>query len=271
MLAARDLSALGAFSAKDNVLPGVLIGYNALLLAFSCILAFQTRNVYSAFNEAKATGAVIYNIVICAIVELIMTYTTSTTQIVHFVVKSVLTLIAITVTYTLLIGRFVWRFLESTKGDSERIKSTSSLKPASKTSKPTSKGPFRSGEFPVRGTSSVTSSSQWHMFKVHLVSKPLDLLLLISSSDQTKVLGIPTGICTAKKEEAKNRLVITWSKGSVMVQVANPADLDEWVDAFEACRTGLEQQRTGATTESLNKGKPGSAHHSAGRLTDNGV
>ncbi|KAJ3300466.1 hypothetical protein HK104_000051 [Borealophlyctis nickersoniae] len=220
-----------------TAMTAILYTYNAILVCGCCYLALATRNIYSAFNEAKAIGVAIYNIFFCVIIVLIMKYLATTNVLVGFAIRSILVLFAVGVCYTAIIGRFLVALTRNVDPDTFGVSSpdsssaTSAVTTAKTRSAATSRGLFKSAVLPVRGSSTITSS-QWRKHIIHLVAKPLGILILISEKDPGKGLAIPVAsVNVAIKDDAC--FSVTWSKGSLTFQGRSKEEAADWVASIQ--------------------------------------
>jgi len=71
-----------------------LIIINAIILLYGCYLAIKVRNVYSDYNESKVIGLSIYGIMICMIVQLIISHYSTLGHMVIFIVQSLMIIIS---------------------------------------------------------------------------------------------------------------------------------------------------------------------------------
>ncbi|RKO92637.1 periplasmic binding protein-like I [Blyttiomyces helicus] len=250
-------------STAESALTAGLFGYNAILLLLCCFFSLKTRNVASEFHEAKAIGIAVYNIAICVIIACIMTYLTSSTMVVHFVVKSLMAMIAITVTWAMTTGRFViiavmrmrdGSLERSAGGGSAASDSMPKIGISAKRVGPqlsivrapqTSAGIAKFIRAAVRGASPATSNSQWRSFTVVLIAQPLNCVLLMGQDTSFRSLVIPALSIAASKEGGKGRLTIAWGKGKISIQLGSEREVDEWLEIFETIKKGGEQSSTG--------------------------
>ncbi|KAI8905329.1 periplasmic binding protein-like I [Powellomyces hirtus] len=239
--------------------------YNAALVCACCYLAFSTRNIYSAFNEAKAIGVAIYNILFCVIIVLLISYMgSSTSMFLLWTVRTVVILFAVVVTYSAVIGRFLWalllkkdpatyglkngsqsgsmgnatntrsvaRALNNINNSGKDLGSGSRTQPR-KPAKPITAS-VKTTVLHVRGASSITTS-QWRKFNVSLIAHPVSLLILIKDKDPSKTLALPIAGMSATIE-GKGIFKIAYPKGALDFQTETDMDASEWVAIIDTVR-----------------------------------
>ncbi|KAI8816196.1 periplasmic binding protein-like I [Fimicolochytrium jonesii] len=244
-----------------TAITGVLYAYNGSLLVACCYLAFQTRDIYSTYNEAKSIGVAIYNIFACAFIGIIIQFMASVSPVITFGIKSILIIFAVLLTYYLMIGKYVLAVVQkqsaenyglaaesstgSTSGPGGKSSvnvSTTALKSQRENSKAPEKTTIQSAVYPICGSSDVTSG-QWRNFQLHLVGKPMYSLALLNVRDNAKSLLIP--ITGAIVNIANDRLVISvkWPKGAIRIQTDTETAAAMWAGAIQR----LQTESTGGT------------------------
>lgn len=230
-----------------------LFVYNGILTLACCYLAYATRNIYSAFNEAKAIGIAIYNIFFCAIIIILVTYLASTSPITSFIIRSVCVIVAASVTYAALVARFLYGVLRKVDVEAFGAGGGSSDKPSSGTTtgspipraRQASKiptGPFRSGTFSVRGSSRITTN-QWKNHIVHIIAKPVAIFVVMNEKEPENGLALPLGLLNVAVKE--DRILVRWAKGSLTIQTASPEEAEDWVVAIEGIQGGEGGNQSG--------------------------
>ncbi|KAJ3174289.1 Metabotropic GABA-B receptor subtype 3A [Geranomyces variabilis] len=254
-----------ANSSASKGLSAAVFVYNGVLVLACCYFAFATRDIYSAYNEAKAIGVAIYNILFCAIVILLTTVLTPLSPVPGFLIRSAFVLVAVGVAYAALCGRFLYSMVASralsdeyhaaaggpigdtatmaagqhgtgsgSGGGQQRRQSKAGFDPKSAA---LATG-YRTELAPIRGTSRITSTSQWRNFHISIMVKPSPLLVIVSEKDQAVGLAVPLKQVTAECVESDDRFTIRWSKGALQVQTGKPADAQEWVQMIQAFARG---------------------------------
>ncbi|KAJ3155880.1 hypothetical protein HDU89_005438 [Geranomyces variabilis] len=238
----------------QTALTAVLFIYNAALIVICCYFAFATRNIYSAFNEAKAIGIAIYNILFCIIITGIVSFMGSTTVAMSFIIRTIVVLFAVIVTWIAVVGRFIYALV--LKIDPEKFglrdgsgsTSASGSGPASmsmsgklnsmarKTSRPTKPlmAPVKIGTLHCRGSSAVTTS-QWRKFNIALSGAPVGQLTIIKESDPSKSLALP--LATLSVINCDQFFKISYPKGMLTFQ---GEDFAAWAEAIQAAKDGLD-------------------------------
>ncbi|OUM69290.1 hypothetical protein PIROE2DRAFT_2790 [Piromyces sp. E2] len=84
-----------------------LIIINAIILLYGCYLAIKVKDVYSDYNESKVIGLSIYGIMICMIVQLIISYNVSLGHSVIFIIQSLMIILSSVI---LLLFMFIPKF-----------------------------------------------------------------------------------------------------------------------------------------------------------------
>ncbi|KAI9005882.1 periplasmic binding protein-like I [Gaertneriomyces semiglobifer] len=226
-------------TASDALLITIL-AYNAILVLLCCWYAYQTRNIYSAFNEAKAIGIAIYNVFFCAVIIIVVTYLAKLGVVTSFIVRSIFILVGVAVTYYTLIGRYIVALIMKSDGDSENSTANGSSESPSHGAKKNRNrsvalGPFKGATFPVRGRSKVTST-QWRNFNVYIAAKPVAILAIVNEAEPSVGLAISIGQleCRTKNDV----FIVTWAKGSVEFQTASVEEAADWVESIAAIAAG---------------------------------
>ncbi|KAI8905366.1 periplasmic binding protein-like I [Powellomyces hirtus] len=236
--------------AADGLLISTML-LNALLIVVCCWLAYRTRNIYSSYNEAKAIGIAIYNILFCAIIILVVTHLTDVGVLIGWIIRSCLVLVATGVTYFALIGRYVLGVLS--KADAETFGlvgegsassgggggAAEALKGLGIRKKSFAAGPWKTSTLAVRGQSRITTS-QWKNHVLTLFAKPAPILSLISEREPD--VGIALSVSTIEVKAKEDCFTIKWPKGAVQVQCESDQDAQEWVEAFATVAKGDENQ-----------------------------
>jgi len=84
----KNIGALGTYFQL------ALIVINAIILLYGCYLAIKVKDVYSDYNESKVIGLSIYGIMICMIVQLIISYNASLGHSVIFIIQSLMIILS---------------------------------------------------------------------------------------------------------------------------------------------------------------------------------
>ncbi|KAJ3179374.1 hypothetical protein HDU87_002983 [Geranomyces variabilis] len=259
-------------SASKGLSAAVFV-YNGLLVLACCYFAFATRDIYSAYNEAKAIGVAIYNILFCAIIILLTTLLTPLSPVPGFLIRSAFVLVAVGVAYAALCGRFLYSMVASQalsdeyhaadggggggpvgesgaqhgSGSGSAHSGIAPLTPQQRRQSKTWVDPkaaaltagYKNDMFPIRGTSRITATSQWRNFHISVMVKPSPLLVIVSEKDQAVGLAVPLKQVTAECAEQEDaRFTVRWSKGALQVQTSKPADAQDWVQTIQAFARG---------------------------------
>ncbi|KAJ3162632.1 hypothetical protein HDU86_003605 [Geranomyces michiganensis] len=266
-----------ANSTASKALPAAVFVYNGVLVLACCYFAFATRDIYSAYNEAKAIGVAIYNILFCAILILLTTVLTPLGPVPGFLIRSIFVLLAVAVAYTALCGRFLYSVAMDRKASDpySAMGETGGAGPGGGGGGSSSgaagggggggaSGPaglgsttghrgsktwldtkamalasgFKSDLLPIRGTSRITATAQWRNFHIYVITKPAPLLSIVSEKDPALGLAVPLKQITAEHVEGEDRFAVRWAKGALQVQTGKPADAQEWVQAIQAFTRG---------------------------------
>ncbi|KAJ3177909.1 hypothetical protein HDU87_004191 [Geranomyces variabilis] len=242
-------------------LTAVLFIYNAALIVLCCYFAFATRNIYSAFNEAKAIGIAIYNILFCIIITGIVSFMGSTTVATSFVIRTIVILFAVIVTWIAVVGRFIYALvlkidpekfgLSNGSGSASAsgggggggassmsisgklnnmVRKTSTIGRASKPLM----APVKIGTLHCRGSSAVTTS-QWRKFNLALTGAPVGLLTIIKDADPSKSLALP--LATLSVISHDQFFKVSFPKGMLTFQ---GDDFAAWAEAIQGAKDGLE-------------------------------
>ncbi|KAJ3162063.1 hypothetical protein HDU86_005761 [Geranomyces michiganensis] len=242
----------------QKALTGVLFTYNAVLIATCCYLAYATRNIYSAFNEAKAIGIAIYNILFCIIITGIVSFMGSTNVVTSFAIRTIVVLFAVIITWIAIVGRFIYALVlkidpekfglkngsGSTSGTGSMSMSvsgklnTQSRKILTTGTTGRSARPLvaavKTGTLHVRGSSPITTS-QWRKFAVSLTGAPVGILTLIKEADPSKSLALPLGTLSVVPGDQQFKL--SFPKGMLTFQGEDAAG---WFDAMIAAKEGMD-------------------------------
>ncbi|KAJ3156056.1 hypothetical protein HDU89_005620 [Geranomyces variabilis] len=241
---------------------GAMFAYNAALVLICCWLAYATRNIYSAYNQAKAIGITIYNILFCSILVVLVTYMGSMTKTISFVLRSGFVLLCIAISYGALIGRLLYPVLKPSTGvEQERsaLMGGAGAATVSKAAPSTAKGPLKGTTLPVRGKSPVTTS-QWKDHFVCVITQPIHALIITNQADKKVGLTIPLELVANLTINDDVIVSVTWSQGSVSLQFAADGQAEEWLSALQTAPgsggsgTGSGQGRRASSL------KPGAAH-----------
>ncbi|KAJ3165765.1 Metabotropic GABA-B receptor subtype 3A [Geranomyces variabilis] len=241
---------------------GAMFAYNAALVLICCWLAYATRNIYSAYNQAKAIGITIYNILFCSILVVLVTYMGSMTKTIGFVLRSGFVLLCIAISYGALIGRLLYPVLKPSTGvEQERsaLMGGAGAATVSKAAPSTAKGPLKGAILPLRGKSPVTTS-QWKDHFVCVITQPIHALLITNQADKKVGLTIPLELVASLTVNDDAIVSVTWSQGSVSLQFAADGQAEEWLSALQTAPgsggsgTGSGQGRRASSL------KPGAAH-----------
>ncbi|KAI8821033.1 periplasmic binding protein-like I [Fimicolochytrium jonesii] len=211
--------------------------YNGLLVLACCYFAFATRNIYSAYNEAKAIGIAIYNILFCALIILLTRYLTPLAPVPSFLIRSSCVLIAVGVAYCALCGRFLYGLASDktadrgTPGDDAFVKDGAANRRGFD-SKPTAlPSGVKSERLPVRGSTRITSK-QWRNFTAHIMLKPGPLFVLVNEEESDRALAVPLNQVTVELKD--DRFSIRWPRGEVEAQAESPQSAQDWVTAIRS-------------------------------------
>ncbi|KAJ3175797.1 Gamma-aminobutyric acid type B receptor subunit 2 [Geranomyces variabilis] len=214
---------------------GAMFGYNAAIVLVCCWLAYATRNIYSAYNQAKAIGVTIYNILFCSILVVLFTYMGQMTKTLGFVLRSGFVLLCIAISYGALIGRFLHPVLmPSTGTDQERssLIGGSGVATMTKAAQKTANGPLKGTTLPVRGRSPVTTS-QWKDHFVCVITQPIHALILTNQADKKVGLTIPLELVANLTVNDEAVVSVTWSQGSCSLQFESDGQAEEWLSALQ--------------------------------------
>jgi len=105
-----------------------LLIINAIILLYGCYLAIKVRNVYSDYNESKVIGLSIYGIMICMIIQLIISAVASLGHSVIFIIQSLMIILSSVILLTFMFIPKFWK-LHMT-GSSQNPNSQPSSRPS---------------------------------------------------------------------------------------------------------------------------------------------
>ncbi|KAI9105607.1 periplasmic binding protein-like I [Phlyctochytrium arcticum] len=232
-------------STSGSALTIAVFVYNAILVVACCYLAYRTRNIYSAYNEAKAIGIAIYNILFCAIIVLVVTYLGNINVVVGFIVRSAIVILCVGVTYVALIGRFLYAVFRKQEASALHVTSDSEgsadtkgmvrvLSGTRTNAKPPSTVACKSGKFPVRGQgfTKTISKLQWRTHVVYVMYKPASQLIVCDEGAQEAGMVIPLSNL-ASVTSSKDVLVAKWAQGALMIQMESAEEVADWVATIE--------------------------------------
>ncbi|KAJ3151866.1 Gamma-aminobutyric acid type B receptor subunit 2 [Geranomyces michiganensis] len=239
---------------------GSMFAYNGILVLVCCWLAYATRNIYSAYNQAKAIGITIYNILFCSILVVLVTYMGAMTKTIGFVLRSAFVLLCIGISYGSLIGRFLYVVLNPATGsEQERSALMGAAAPTATTMKPgvaTAKGPRSGTTIPVKGKSPVTTS-QWKEHFVCVITQPINALLLANQADKKVGLTLPLELVANLTVNEDAVVTVTWSQGSISLQFGSDGQAEEWLAALQSAAVSGGSGSGGGAARRASSLKPG--------------
>ncbi|RKO93620.1 periplasmic binding protein-like I [Blyttiomyces helicus] len=257
-------------SAAESALTGLIFGYNTILILRHGTSTISTTRcdawrgeafgeegcgggagelsppysstAHSTLNKAKSIGIAIYNICICVVIAVILTYLSTPTPIaspflVQFAVKSTCVILAVAVAYAMLIGRFVYyEYVQPSDDDSFTGTSTDGGYKKTTLSARQVNG-FKSALLPVRGASSISNSRQWKSFQVTLIPKPLLSIAIVSDDNKLKSLLLPMNLVAVTRHDSKRRIGLVWSGGSITLQLGSVGAMEEWDELIKLMKS----------------------------------
>jgi len=86
-----------------------LLVINAIILLYGCYLAIKVKDVYSDYNESKVIGLSIYGIMICMIIQLIISAVDSLGHSVIFIIQSLMIILSSVILLTFMFIPKFWK------------------------------------------------------------------------------------------------------------------------------------------------------------------
>ncbi|KNC98731.1 uncharacterized protein SPPG_06409 [Spizellomyces punctatus DAOM BR117] len=239
----------------QNGLTYIIYAYCGILLIVCTYLAIRTRNVYSAFNESKWIGLSVYNIILCGLAALAVTYIGGNTmsEPTRFAVRNAAVFFAATVAYISLVGRLLAVLIAketgyasdiiSSEDGSIGLRSMPSIFPSLNSGTPRSANAslmtaqIRQASFPMKHVGKM--GAVWKQQTMTLALGSEKVLSLIETNAENTV-----GLLIRLKDVKARLLVpedpdphdlrhcrfeIRWGNVMMKVQGATIAECEEWV------------------------------------------
>ncbi|TPX72914.1 hypothetical protein SpCBS45565_g00397 [Spizellomyces sp. 'palustris'] len=239
----------------QNGMTYIIFAYCGILLIICTYLAIRTRNVYSAFNESKWIGLSVYNIILCGLAALAVTYIGGNTmsEPTRFAVRNAAVFFAATVAYISLVGRLLVVLIaketaysssiSSSEDCSISLRSLSNILPGLNSGTPRSAtaslmtAQIRQSSFPMKRMGTI--GAVWKQMTMTLTLGSEKVLTLIETNTENTVGQL------IRLKEVKARLLVPeqpdpqdlrhcrfelrWGNVLMKVQGATITECEEWV------------------------------------------
>ncbi|KAI8920014.1 periplasmic binding protein-like I [Powellomyces hirtus] len=248
-----------------HIVVGMLVAYIILLLVGLAVLAFQTRSVWSQYNESRYIGITVYNILFLSVGAVALTFgMAGMDQMAVFRIRTFVILVAAAVTYWCCIGRHLFRLALQALGMSkaQQKKEEEDLNAVRSMMFSSTHMDFAStlsatllrGRFPLKHPQRITS--RWKMHTLTLSSSEPSFILItpVSTHVGTGILFARPGICSLRAASATD--------------LASHGDGDHEVDDGSDSGTVARSGGGAAAGYARGGGTTGTATRGGGRLAN---